>query len=383
MKRGKYALLAGAIVIASVVTPAIDTEAKASGEWKQDSKGWWFQTEQGRGNGYAKSEWVNGYWLDAQGYWTYKAIGKWKKDSKGWYFIDTNKWYPKNQWQTIDYKTFYFNSDGYMAKSEFIKGRFVNKNGVATTTKDGKWKKGKGANAGKLCYTYNKTKVLKNGWYRIDGRDYYFDAKGWLVSWKVAKIGKQIYAFDAKGHQKKYTKITMGKTVNATLTFTLTKKNKAKAAADMNSLLGTITKSGTKKVISIDGKAVTIQNKKGTIYVGKQTLVKYIKSKAAGTIVVKGKGKVSKLFDVLKFKALGSKYKTYNYSIKIGKVKFTSFGVKSDYVSFVVDGKKYQGLYLNEKLFMLGDVSKAQFVKTLKAKGAFGTTKVLKNTKKK
>ena len=57
--------------------------------------------------------------------------------------------------------------------------------------------------------------------------------------------------------------------------------------------------------------------------------------------------------------------------------------MRANYLIFVVDGKKYQGAYENEKLYILGDVSNAKFVKSLKTAGAFGATKVIKQTDKK
>ena len=42
MKRFKYALLAGAFVVASVVAPTFGSDAAAAGKWVKDSKGYWY-----------------------------------------------------------------------------------------------------------------------------------------------------------------------------------------------------------------------------------------------------------------------------------------------------------------------------------------------------
>ena len=384
MKRFKYALLAGTFVVASVVAPTFSSDAAAAGKWVKDSKGYWYKTTKGKGNGYAKDEWVDGCYLDSKGYWTYKAKGKWKTDATGKYFQDSKNWSPKSQWQTIDFKTYYFDANGYMAKKEFVKGRYINKNGVATSIKDGKWVKGTGENAGKKAYQFSKTKTLKNGWYRIDGRDYLFSKNGWVVTWRVVKSGGKYYGFDSAGHPKEYTKISAGSKVTGSITFEVTNANKVKAAKDMNTFLGLCTKDGSSRTLYVDKVKKTISNKGGTMYVDNMTLVNYVKKFAKTTsCTVTGLGSVNTLFDALNFSGLGSTNKPYKYTVKIGNSKFTKFVMRANYLIFVVDGKKYQGAYENEKLYILGDVSNAKFVKSLKTAGAFGATKVIKQTDKK
>ena len=53
---------------------------KTSG-WVKTSKGWKYQFSTGL---YAKSEYINGYWLNAQGFWTYKYKASWKHNKTGW-----------------------------------------------------------------------------------------------------------------------------------------------------------------------------------------------------------------------------------------------------------------------------------------------------------
>ncbi|MBQ9561943.1 MAG: N-acetylmuramoyl-L-alanine amidase family protein [Lachnospiraceae bacterium] len=62
----------------------------------------------------AAKEWCKGYWLNADGTWTYKYKASWKKDSKGWYYQDTSGWYAKSTTIKIDDKMYTFDSKGYM-----------------------------------------------------------------------------------------------------------------------------------------------------------------------------------------------------------------------------------------------------------------------------
>ena len=62
----------------------------------------------------ATSEWCSGYYLNADGAWTYPYKASWKKDSKGWYYSDTSGWYAKNETITIDGKKYTFRSNGYL-----------------------------------------------------------------------------------------------------------------------------------------------------------------------------------------------------------------------------------------------------------------------------
>ncbi len=104
-----------------------------AGTWKQDSKGWWFRFKNG---GYAKDEYINGYYLDKKGYWQKKWNGSWKKDKTGWWF-KAGKWYPKKQWLRVDRKYYYFNAKGYLVTNAWVGNYYVNKDGVWTKTRSG------------------------------------------------------------------------------------------------------------------------------------------------------------------------------------------------------------------------------------------------------
>ncbi|MCR4846779.1 MAG: hypothetical protein K5865_08590 [Eubacterium sp.] len=124
------------------------TDYKPQGSWKQNDKGWWYEDESGwypvncwqkidgvwyhfKFDGYmAASEWIEGYWLDADGGWRYEPKGSWKQDSTGWWYEDTAGWYPQNQWQKIDNVWYYFGADGYLVTNQYVDGYWVNADGA-------------------------------------------------------------------------------------------------------------------------------------------------------------------------------------------------------------------------------------------------------------
>lgn len=123
------------------------------GYWKgSDETGWWWQW----GNGtYAQNEFVNGYWLDENGWYDSTWDGsKWKSDSKGWWFEYPDGTYPKGQWLKINGDWYYFDEDGYMV---------TGKHSVGTFASDGKW----------LGYATGSKKVPTNqlAWTQEEGQE--------------------------------------------------------------------------------------------------------------------------------------------------------------------------------------------------------------------
>lgn len=79
--------------------------------WKKDKKGWYYEFVQ---NGYASAEWIDGYWIGEDGYWTYEPRAQWYKDDKGWYYMDSSGFYEKNQNVKIDQHLYSFDDQGYL-----------------------------------------------------------------------------------------------------------------------------------------------------------------------------------------------------------------------------------------------------------------------------
>ena len=78
--------------------------------WLKDGNTWYYLKSSGA---MAASEWCEGYWLNANGSWTYQPKGSWKQNSTGWWFGDTSGWYAKSTTQKIDGVEYTFNAAGY------------------------------------------------------------------------------------------------------------------------------------------------------------------------------------------------------------------------------------------------------------------------------
>ena len=78
--------------------------------WQKIGNTWYYLKNSGA---MAANEWCGGYWLNANGSWTYQPIGSWKKNSVGWWFGDTSGWYAKNTTQKIDGVDYTFDANGY------------------------------------------------------------------------------------------------------------------------------------------------------------------------------------------------------------------------------------------------------------------------------
>lgn len=112
-KRLKIIILAFVVTITLVLSVCIvDTfRSKAMSEgWRESGGGWWYEFSDGS---YAKSEYINGFWLDSAGWYDSAWDAAWFKDSNGWWY-QSGSWYPVDEWVKIDKKWYYFNSSGYM-----------------------------------------------------------------------------------------------------------------------------------------------------------------------------------------------------------------------------------------------------------------------------
>ena len=120
-------------------------------EWRHDSKGWWYEIQNGICSSYPINEWKyidnywyyfgsdgymesgcyrDGCWLNSDGSWnTTYSNGSWKSDSIGWWY-DDNGWYPTGQWLKIDGYWYYFKSDGYIATNQYIDGYWLGTDGA-------------------------------------------------------------------------------------------------------------------------------------------------------------------------------------------------------------------------------------------------------------
>ena len=89
-----------------------DSGAMVTG-WKQIKNVWYFFKPSGV---MAAKEWYNGYYLNANGSWTYQYKASWKQNAYGWWFGDTSGWYAKSCTITINDKQYTFDAKGYWVK---------------------------------------------------------------------------------------------------------------------------------------------------------------------------------------------------------------------------------------------------------------------------
>ena len=147
-----------------------------------------------------RSEWVDGYWFDANGLNSYKPLASWKGSGSQCWYEDTEGWYPTNQWQKINYSWYYFDENGYAAYNGYFNangtwyyfgedykyehvyggswrdGYFLNEDGTQTYAPKAEWK------SDSKGWWYEDA----SGWYAtgvtiIDGEDYYFTSDGYMA----------------------------------------------------------------------------------------------------------------------------------------------------------------------------------------------------------
>lgn len=139
----------------------LESNGKMATGWKQGSGKWYYLESNGKmavnkwvdsvyyvksDGAMAVSEWVDGgrYYVDSTGKWfPNKTRGSWKKDTKGWWFDNENGTYPKNTWKYIDGNWYYFNNSGYMVTGWLNEGGnwyYLESNGKMAANK---WVEGK------------------------------------------------------------------------------------------------------------------------------------------------------------------------------------------------------------------------------------------------
>ena len=140
--------------------------------WQKISGTWYFFKS---GGSMAANEWYDGYWLNANGSWTYQPRGSWKKNSTGWWFGDTSGWYAKNESIKINDSWYTFNSAGYWTTEGW---QFI----------DGFW------------YYYQSGEMF-TGWKYINNNMYYFYPNGRMATNSLDMYGKTFY-FNPSGALK-------------------------------------------------------------------------------------------------------------------------------------------------------------------------------------
>ena len=102
------------------------TSEAASEGWRQSNGGWWYEFSDGS---YAMSEYIEGFWVDSDGWYDSAWNGSWYCNSTGWWF-QSGSWYPVNEWLKIDKQWYHFNSLGYMDTECWIGDYYVGSSGA-------------------------------------------------------------------------------------------------------------------------------------------------------------------------------------------------------------------------------------------------------------
>lgn len=216
----------------------IPTSCTAIAQWVQEAGGWWYRHADGS---YTTNNWelIDGKWyyfngdgwmvtgwIQLKGIWYYldpasgamatgwKTIGGqsyyftsdgamlangWQQIGSSWYYFNADGarvtgwiqlkglWYylnPSNgamvtNWQTISGKQYYFYSDGHMAANTWIGNKYVDASGAWNPNQPiGTWIK----QSGRWWYKHYDGSYTRNNWELIEGKWYYFDADGWMVT---------------------------------------------------------------------------------------------------------------------------------------------------------------------------------------------------------
>ncbi|MCR4702938.1 MAG: hypothetical protein K5665_04640 [Saccharofermentans sp.] len=78
--------------------------------WVSSGGKWYYLKADGS---MATNEYCGGYWLNADGTWTYQHKATWRMTNNKWWYGDNTGWYAKNQTLKIDGKNYNFNGSGY------------------------------------------------------------------------------------------------------------------------------------------------------------------------------------------------------------------------------------------------------------------------------
>ena len=200
----------GISVHAQQIRPQITNHT--DGQWIKDKKGWWYKYPDGS---FPRNQWqqingryyffnVNGYmltgWQELDGFGYYKE--------KSWYYFDPENGDMKTGWQNIKGKWYYLDpAEGYMLTGVQQVGEngecyyFHNKNGDMQTG----WQQltGAGNHEGPAWYYFNPADgSMLTGWQNIQEKWYYFQPiDGYMLTGlhQIGDAGKSYYLNPVNG----------------------------------------------------------------------------------------------------------------------------------------------------------------------------------------
>ncbi len=162
--------------------------------------------------GAMKDQWI----LSGNRWWYRHADGSctksdWERIDGNWYYFDEAGWIVTG-WQQIGSEWYYFNDSGAMVTNSWVGNYYLSSTGVMATDtwigvyyvdESGVWIPGKPRNQWVLSgnrwwYCHEDGSYTKSDWEKIDGKKYYFDEAGWMVTgWQL--IEKHWYYFYDQG----------------------------------------------------------------------------------------------------------------------------------------------------------------------------------------
>ena len=128
--------------------------------------------------------------------------GEWKSNSTGWWWVRGDGTYPKNQWEYIDKKWYYFNSSGYMATGTITwpsgsgdSYTLASDGHLTSSGLSGAWE----ASGTKWKFKVTGGSYRTSKWGYISGQWYYFNSSGYMVTGTVTISGTKC-TFASDGH---------------------------------------------------------------------------------------------------------------------------------------------------------------------------------------
>lgn len=79
----------------------------------------------------ATEQYIQGYWLNKDGSWTYKPRASWHKSGKRWWYGDNAGWYAKGKGIVIDGKMYVFDRNGYLIQDVPVADKESSKDSLA------------------------------------------------------------------------------------------------------------------------------------------------------------------------------------------------------------------------------------------------------------
>ena len=161
--------------------------------WQHIGNVWYYMNASGRMlTGWQK---IGGIWyyMDASGH----MLTGWQKIRGIWYYMDASG-HMLTGWQRIGGKYYYLQSSGAMAADTWIGEYYVDKSGVWIEGKKPTYEEGWVKSGGRWWYRYTDGTYPKSCWKTIQGKEYYFDASGWMVTGWL-KLGSTWYYLNADG----------------------------------------------------------------------------------------------------------------------------------------------------------------------------------------